>query len=162
MADTMQGLKRTHYCGEVLPSLIGETVVVTGWVQKIRDLGNLVFIDLRDRSGILQLAFDDGTDRAVFAKAETVRGEYVLLAKGTLAACARTPTPELPTGLVELAVEELRVLSQAQTPPFEITDQTNVKEELAAQIPLPRFAPRRNAAGAYAAPPHRQMCARLL
>lgn len=129
MLDSMNGLRRTHYCGELRPEQAGQTVIVCGWVQKARNLGNLVFIDLRDRSGILQLAFDDGTDRAVFAKAETVRGEYVLLAKGTLR-LRENPNPELPTGLVELAVEELRVLSQAQTPPFEITDQTNVKEEL--------------------------------
>lgn len=129
MADTMQGLKRTQYCGEVLPSLIGETVVVSGWVQKTRDLGNLVFIDLRDRSGIVQLAFNDGTDREIFAKAASARAEFVLMAKGVVRRRESVNT-EIPTGEVEIYVDDLRVLAKSQTPPFEIVNDTNVKEEL--------------------------------
>ena len=129
MADTMQGLKRTHYCGEVLPSLIGETVVVTGWVQKTRDLGNLVFIDLRDRTGIVQLAFNDGTQREIFEKAASARAEIVLMAKG-LVRRRESVNTEIPTGEVEVYVDDLRVLAKSQTPPFEIVNDTNVKEEL--------------------------------
>ena len=82
MADTMKGLKRTHYCGTVTPEMIGREVVVCGWAQKTRDMGTLVFIDLRDRTGIVQLAFDDKTDPALLAKAQKVRAEYVLMARG--------------------------------------------------------------------------------
>ena len=84
MADTMKGLKRTHYCGTVTPEMIGREVVVCGWAQKTRDMGTLVFIDLRDRTGIVQLAFDDKTDPALLAKAQKVRAEYVLMARGVL------------------------------------------------------------------------------
>ena len=84
MADTMKGLKRSHYCTEVSDSDIGAEVVVCGFVQKTRDLGNLLFIDLRDRSGIIQLAFGDATEKSVFEKAQTVRSEFVLMAKGTV------------------------------------------------------------------------------
>lgn len=80
--DTMQGLKRTHYCGDV--EGIGNEVVVGGYVQKVRDLGNLIFIDLRDRTGIVQLAFDDSTDREIFEKASDCHSEYVLMAKGVV------------------------------------------------------------------------------
>ena len=84
MAETITGLKRTHYCGELRPSDIGKEAVVFGWVQRQRDLGQLIFIDLRDRSGIVQLTFDDSTDRAVFDKAFSARSEYVLAARGVV------------------------------------------------------------------------------
>ena len=84
MADTMTGLKRTNYCGETTSALTGQEVVVCGWVQKLRDKGMLVFIDLRDRSGIVQLAFDSQTAEALRQKAQGVRAEYVLMAKGTV------------------------------------------------------------------------------
>ncbi len=125
--DTMQGLKRTNYCGETAGT--GKEVVVGGFVQKIRDLGNLIFIDLRDRTGIVQLAFDDGTSRDVFEKASKCRTEYVLLAKGTVRE-RESKNPDIPTGDIEVYVTELRVLSKAQTTPFEIVDNTNVNEEL--------------------------------
>ncbi len=129
MADTMQGLKRTHYCGSLREEHIGQTVVVSGWVQRNRDLGNLIFIDLRDRSGIVQLSFNDKTDRAIFEKASTVRSEYVLMAQGTV--CAReSANKDIPTGMVEIQVTDLRILAKSETPPFEITDSTNVKEDL--------------------------------
>ena len=129
MADTMKGLKRTHYCTEVSDSNIGSDVVVCGFVQKTRDLGNLLFIDLRDRSGIIQLAFGDATDKAIFEKAQTVRSEFVLMAKGTVRE-RESINHEIKTGNIEVFVTDLRILSKAQTPPFEITDKTNVKDEL--------------------------------
>ncbi len=125
--DTMKGLKRTSYCGEV--EGIGKTAVVGGYVQKIRDLGNLIFIDLRDRTGIVQLAFDDATDRAVFEKAASCRSEFVLMAKGVIRE-RESKTDKIKTGSIEIAVDDLRILAKAQTPPFEITDDTKVNEEL--------------------------------
>ena len=129
MADTMKGLKRSHYCTEVSDSDIGAEVVVCGFVQKTRDLGNLLFIDLRDRSGIIQLAFGDATEKPVFEKAQTVRSEFVLMAKGTVRQ-RESINREIKTGNIEVFVTDLRILSKAQTPPFEITDKTNVKDEL--------------------------------
>ncbi len=125
--DTMKGLKRTNYCGET--EGVGQTVVVGGYVQKIRDMGNLIFIDLRDRTGIVQLAFDDGSDREVFEKAKSCRSEYVLMAKGTVRE-RESKNKELKTGAIEIFVCDLRILAKAQTPPFEIVNDTNVNEEL--------------------------------
>ena len=125
--DTMKGLKRTHYCGEV--EGIGNTVVVGGYVQKIRDMGTLIFIDLRDRTGIVQLAFDDTTDREVFEKAASCHSEYVLMAKGVVRE-RESKNAAIKTGNIEIFVDDLRILAKAQTPPFEITDETNVNEEL--------------------------------
>jgi len=129
MADTMQGLERTHYCTQLSMDQVGQKVVAAGFVQKIRDKGSLVFIDLRDRTGIVQLVFDDATPRELLAKAATVRGEYVLMAAGTVRE-RDSKNPDIATGDIEIAVEDLRILSRAKTPPFEITDETNVKEEL--------------------------------
>ncbi len=125
--DTMKGLKRTNYCGET--SGVGSVAVVGGYVQKIRDLGNLIFIDLRDRTGIVQLAFDDSTDREIFNKAKSCRSEYVLMAKGTVRE-RESKNPDMKTGDIEVYVDDLRILAKAQTPPFEIIDNTNVNEEL--------------------------------
>jgi len=125
--DTMAGLKRTHYCGEV--EEIGATVVVGGYVQKMRDLGNLIFIDLRDRTGIVQLAFNDSTDREIFAKAAKCHAEYVLMAKGVVRE-REAKTDKIKTGSIEIMVEDLRILVAAQTPPFEVVDDTKVNEEL--------------------------------
>lgn len=129
MMDTMQGLKRTKYCGEFTAEDVGKEAVACGWVQRARDKGMLVFIDLRDRTGIVQLAFNDQTDAGLRAKAQTVRSEFVLMAKGTVRR-RESVNPDLPTGEIELYVSDLRILAKAQTPPFEITDKTNVKEEL--------------------------------
>lgn len=130
MADTMQGLSRTHYCGDVRLSDVGKRVVVAGFVQKTRELGNLTFIDLRDRTGLVQLSFDDSTDREVFEKAGSCRAEFVLMAAGVLRE-RESKNPELPTGDVEVYVDDLRVLARAQTPPFEISDKAeSVREEL--------------------------------
>lgn len=125
--ESMNGLRRTCYCGEV--SEIGSTVVVGGFVQKVRNLGNLIFIDLRDRTGIVQLAFNDGTDREIFEKAASCHSEYVLMAKGVVTKRSSI-NPDMKTGEVEIIVEELRILAKAQTTPFFITDETKVNEEL--------------------------------
>ena len=127
MADTMQGLKRTCLCGEVTSAM--SEVVVGGFTQRVRDKGGIIFIDLRDKSGIVQLVFDDATDRAVFDKAKTVRSEYVLMAKGNVRARESVNT-EIATGGIEIMVTDLRILSKAQTPPFEITSNTKTNEEL--------------------------------
>ncbi len=127
--ETIQGLKRSRYCGEFRREHAGETVTVFGWAQRQRDLGQLIFIDLRDRSGIVQLAFDENTDRAVFEKAFGVRGEYVLAATGVVRVRSSINT-EIPTGEVEIAVTELRVLNKAETPPFEILENSNTAEAM--------------------------------
>lgn len=129
MLDTIQGMKRTEYCGTLREEQIGKTVTTFGWVARQRNLGGLIFVDLRDRTGILQLAFDDQSDRAVFEKAASLRSEFVIGATGTLRARAAI-NPDLPTGRVELFVTELRIFSKAETPPFEIVDNTNAREEL--------------------------------
>ncbi|MBQ9778953.1 MAG: aspartate--tRNA ligase [Clostridia bacterium] len=124
--------KRTHYCGTLNENNVGEQVCVMGWVQRCRDLGALVFIDLRDRTGILQLAFDDDTDRAVFEKAASCHAEYVVAAHGVVRARGEgAKNPNLPTGAVEIGVSELKILSAAQTPPFEVSDSKKTKDETA-------------------------------
>ena len=116
--DTMQGLKRTDYCGTITSEKIGAEVTVCGWTARQRDLGQLIFIDLRDRTGIVQLAFDDTTNRDIFAKAFAVRSEYVLMAKGVVRE-RESKNAAIKTGNVEVFVDDLRVLAKAQTPPFE-------------------------------------------
>ena len=129
MAEFMTGLKRTNYCGDLRLTDAGKEVVVCGWVQRCRDLGQLIFIDLRDRTGVVQLAFNDTTDKEIFEKAFSCRSEFVLCAKGTV--CERSSKNlEIPTGEIEILVNDLRILSKAQTPPFEIVDETNTNEEL--------------------------------
>ena len=124
--------RRTHYCGTVRESDIGTQVCVMGWVQKQRDLGNLIFIDLRDRTGIVQLAFDDKTEKEIFDKAFGIRAEYVLAAHGVVRQRGEGAiNPNLPTGAVEIFVTELKILSAAQTPPFEVSDSKKVNDETA-------------------------------
>lgn len=125
--DRMESLRRTHYCAEI--PLTPCEVVVGGFAQKVRNLGNLIFIDLRDRTGIVQLAFGDDTDPAVFEKAATVRNEYVLMAKGKVTP-RESINPDIRTGTVEIRVTELKILSKAQTTPFEITNSEKVNDEL--------------------------------
>ena len=129
MAETMNGLRRTLYCGKLTKANAGKEEVVCGWVQKQRDKGHLIFIDLRDRTGVVQLVFDDTTDKEIFEKAAAARAEDVLMAKG-LVREREAVNSEISTGEIEIFVTELRVLSKAQTPPFEITDKSKVKEEL--------------------------------
>ena len=124
--------RRTHYCGTVRESDIGKEVCVMGWVQKQRDLGNLIFIDLRDRTGIVQLAFDDKSEKEIFDKAFGIRAEYVLAAHGVVRPRGEgAVNPNLPTGAVEVFVTELKILSAAQTPPFEVSDSKKVNDETA-------------------------------
>ena len=125
--DSMKGLKRTHYCGEVTE--IGKEVVVGGFVERIRDKGGVIFIVLRDRTGVVQLMFNDKSDPAVFEKASTCKSEYVLMAKGEVIE-RESKNDKLKTGNVEIFVSDLRILSKAETTPFEITNETKVNEEL--------------------------------
>ena len=124
--------KRSYYCAEVPESAVGKEVCVMGWVQRQRDLGSLIFIDLRDRTGIVQLAFDDKTDREVFDKAFSCRAEFVVCAHGEVRYRGEgAVNPNLPTGKIEVYVKSLKVLSAAQTPPFEVSDTKKVKDETA-------------------------------
>lgn len=125
--DNMLGLKRTHYCGTVRMSDCGQQVTVCGWVQRQRDLGKLIFIDLRDRTGIVQLAFDEHTEEEIFQKAFTARSEFVLMAQGEVRERA-SKNPDLPTGDVEIFVTDLRVLAKSETPPFDIVENCETAE----------------------------------
>ncbi len=129
MAEFMTGLKRSHYCGDLRIANVGEEVTVCGWVQRQRDLGQLIFIDLRDRTGIVQLAFNDSTDKEIFEKAFSARSEYVLCAKGIVRERS-SKTDKVLTGDIEIEVNDLRVLSKAQTPPFEIVDDCKTSEDI--------------------------------
>lgn len=127
MADNMKGLKRTHYCGDVTE--VGQEVVVGGFVDRIRNKGGVIFIVLRDRTGIVQLLFNDKSNPEIFEKAASCHSEYVLMAKGKV--CEReSKNYKIKTGLVEIFVDDLRILAKAQTPPFEIVSDSNVNEEL--------------------------------
>ncbi len=125
--ETLQGFRRTHYCGALRTEHIGQEVSLTGWVQRQRDLGALIFIDLRDREGIMQLAFDASCPKEVFDKAFAARSEYVLAAKGVVRERS-AKNAELPTGEIEIAVTELRILAKSETPPFEIVENSNTAE----------------------------------
>ena len=127
--ETMKNLRRTHMCGELRMANIGQSVTLCGWVQRQRDLGGLIFVDLRDRTGLVQLSFGDDTDRAVFEKAAHLSSEDVIAAVGIVRE-RESKNPELPTGEIEIAVTELRLLGEAETTPFEITDNTRTNEEL--------------------------------
>jgi len=127
--STSKKLKRSIYCGEPRSADIGREITVCGWVQRRRDLGQLIFIDLRDRTGILQLAFDDNTCRDVFETALTLRSEFVISACGVLRERS-SKNSELPTGDVELDVTTLNILAKSETPPFEITEDSDVNDAL--------------------------------
>ncbi len=127
----MTGLKRTHMCGELTTQNVGQTVVLMGWVQRRRDLGGLIFVTLRDRTGIIQLVFDQEDDPSLFDKAATLRSEYVIAFKGQVV--NRAPeaiNPNMATGDIEVKAQELRILSTSETPPFYIEDNINVGEAL--------------------------------
>ncbi|MGI5959958.1 MAG: aspartate--tRNA ligase [Massiliimalia sp.] len=130
MAERMGSLRRTHYCGELNLNCAEQEVVVCGWAQKQRDKGTLIFIDLRDRTGIVQLTFDETTDPQVFQKAKSVKTEYVLMAKGTVIKREAVNTG-LKTGEIEIHVNELKILSAAQTPPFHLTEGSKVNDDIA-------------------------------
>ncbi len=130
MSESMKGLKRTHRCTELSIEHVGQEVVVMGWVQRRRNLGQILFITLRDRSGLLQLSFGEQTDKAVFEKAETLRSEYVIAAKGIVVSRGADSNTSMKTGDIEVDVKELRILSEAETTPFEILENIDTKEEL--------------------------------
>ena len=125
--DFMTGLKRTHYCGDLRLSDAGKTVTVAGWVQRQRDLGALIFIDLRDREGVVQLAFDESTAKDIFEKAASARSEYVFMAQGVVRERSAKNT-EIPTGEIEIEVKDLRLLAKSETPPFEIIEDCQTAE----------------------------------
>ena len=127
--DRMNGLKRTHYCGTLRQENIGENVTVCGWVQRQRDLGGLIFVDLRDRTGIVQLAFDDTTEKSIFDKAFSLRSEFVVMAQGAVR-MRSSVNKEIPTGDIEIEVTTLKILGKSETPPFEILNDTKANEEL--------------------------------
>ena len=129
LLDRMNGEKRTDYCGTLNRESEGKQVTVCGWVQRQRDLGGLIFVDLRDRTGIVQLAFDDATEKSVFEKATTLRSEYVVMASGKVRVRSAINT-EIPTGEIEIEVENLKILGVSETPPFEILNDSNANEEL--------------------------------
>ena len=127
--DNLQNFHRTDYCGNFRMEHAGQTVSVCGWVQRQRDLGGLIFVDLWDRTGLLQLSFDDSTDKAVFEKAASLRAEYVIAATGVIRE-RESKTKKIPTGDVELYVTELRLLARSETPPFEIVENSNANDML--------------------------------
>ncbi len=131
MAESMKGLKRTHRCGELSAANIGEKVTVMGWVQKQRNKGGIIFVDLRDRAGILQIIFEE-TDCGAehFAKAEKLRSEFVAAVTGRVEKRAGAVNENLATGEIEVRAESLRILSEAETPPFPIEENSRTKEEL--------------------------------
>ena len=126
--ETMGTLRRTNYCGEVSLANAGQEMTVCGSIARARDKGGIIFADLRDTTGILQLVFDEDTPKDVFAKAESLKSEYVVICRGKLR--ERAKTDKIATGDVELYVSELRILSEAQTTPFELRDEINVNDDL--------------------------------
>ena len=127
--ETLGSLRRTNYCGEVTLAMAGQEMTVCGSIARARDKGGIIFADLRDTTGILQLVFDEDTPKDVFAKAESLKSEYVVICRGKLRERA-AKTDKIATGDVELYVSELRILSEAQTTPFELRDEINVNDDL--------------------------------
>ena len=131
MAESMSGMKRTHRCAELSKAQVGQTVTVMGWVQKSRNKGGVVFVDLRDRSGILQIIFEEnkcGTE--IFEKAGKLRSEFVIAVTGQVCERAGAVNKNLATGEIEVIAEQLRILSESETPPFHIQENSKTKEEL--------------------------------
>ncbi len=131
MAESMKGLHRSHRCTEVSNQNIGETVTVMGWVQKRRNLGSLIFIDLRDRSGILQLVFnEESVGKEGYEKAERLRSEYVIAVTGKVEKRSAAVNESLKTGDIEVIATDIRILSEAETPPFQIEENSQTKDEV--------------------------------
>ena len=148
MLDFLGNLKRTHYCGILRPSDAGRDAIVMGWVARRRDLGNLLFLDIRDRSGIVQVVFNKETQPEAHAKAEQARSEYVVAVEGKVVK-RQKPNPDLATGEVELLATKLHILNTAKTPPFQIEDEINAAEETRLRfryLDLRRPKPHRNLA----------------
>ncbi len=130
MSESMKGLKRTHRCAEVLTAEVGSTVTVMGWVQRSRNKGGLIFTDLRDRTGILQIIFEETScGREVFEKAAELRSEFCIAVVGTLEKRS-APNSQIPTGALEVRAEQLRILSESETPPFPVEENSKTREEL--------------------------------
>ena len=131
MAESRKGLKRTHRCAELSAANVGEKVTIMGWVQKNRNKGGLVFVDVRDRSGIIQVVFEEGkSEAALIEKAAKLRAEYVVAIVGTVAKRSGAVNDHLATGEIEVLPEELRILSESETPPFHIEENSKTKEEV--------------------------------
>ncbi len=131
MAESMKGLKRTHRCGELTNENIGEAVTVMGWVQKNRNKGGLIFVDVRDRSGIIQVVFEEGKSNAVLLeKAARLRAEYVVAVTGKVMKRSGAVNENIKTGEIEIFPEELRILSESETPPFPVEENSKTKEEV--------------------------------
>ena len=131
MAESMKGLKRSHRCTELSRENIGETVTVMGWVQKSRNKGGIIFVDLRDRTGLLQIIFEEeGTGTEDFKKAEKLRSEFVIAVVGKVEARSGAVNPNLKTGDIEVRAKEIRILSESDTPPFPVEENSKTKEEL--------------------------------
>ena len=131
MSESMKGLKRSHRCAEVLNAETGSVVTVMGWVQRSRNKGGIIFTDLRDRTGILQIAFEEAEcGSEVFAKAATLRSEDCIAVVGTLKKREGAPNKQLATGELEVRADQLRILSESETPPFPIEENSKTREEL--------------------------------
>ncbi len=169
MLDFLGDLKRTHMCGALRLSDAGKKVVLMGWVNRRRDLGQIIFVDLRDRSGVTQVVFNHELNVAVHQKAESLRNEFVIAAIGTVKKRdADTINPNIPTGEVELVVEELRILNVSKPLPFLPSDTVLANEEMRLKISLHRSPTGRHAvqyraaAQSSACNPRQSCCARLL
>ena len=131
MAESMKGLKRTCRCAEVTKADIGKKVTLMGWVQKSRNKGGIIFVDLRDRSGIMQIIFENGPiSEEGFEKAAKLRSEFVIAVEGEVMARSGAVNENLATGELEVKAESLRILSEAETPPFPIEEDSKTREEL--------------------------------
>ena len=131
MAESMQGLHRSCRCAEVTKEMIGSEITLMGWVQKARDKGGIVFVDLRDRSGIMQLIFENGSiDESGFEKAGKLRSEFVIAVTGVVEKRGGAVNKNLPTGEIELRVSSLRVLAESEVPPFPIEENSKTKDEI--------------------------------
>ena len=131
MAESMKGLRRRHRCTEVSRNNIGETVTIMGWVQKSRNKGGIIFVDVRDRSGLLQIIFEESdVGKEGFAKAERLRSEFVIAVVGKVEARSGAINENLATGDIEIRAKEIRILSEAETPPFPIEEDSKTKDDL--------------------------------
>lgn len=129
MGESLNGLKRTNMCGELRESNIGEKITVMGWVQRKRNLGGLIFVDLRDRTGILQIVFGDKINKEAFEKSDNIKSEYCIAATGTIVK-RESPNKEIPTGMVELRGEYVRIFSESETPPIYIKENLDAAENI--------------------------------
>ena len=129
MGESIKGLKRSHNCGEILENNIGEKVTIMGWVQRRRNLGGLIFADLRDRSGIVQVVFGEEIDKEAFEKAESIRSEYVLAIEGVVEK-RQSPNKEMKTGMVEVLGKSIRIISESDTPPIYIKENLDASESI--------------------------------